>query len=407
MKKRGTITLIALAAIFVMTFFGAVKIATAADTIKIGVLAPFHMVAGEGIIHASKMAAEEINAAGGVKGKTIELIIRDTEANASKAIAALKKLVFEDKVVAALGIYTSGSTAAIQPYLSQYKLPFIGTASASPELTQKVAEEYEKYKYYFRLMYHAHRENAGILDLSRDIFKNELGMKKVAVISEQAKWAEDFLPYMKTNLEKMGMQVVYSTYFDIKTKDYTPIFAQIKASGAEFIIDNLAIAPGEIMTKGWYEAKAPPLGGVNVSAMRDDYWKNTEGKCISEVTYIIGGYDVPISPKSKPYHKRYKEKWGLTPQYTAWYTYDAVYVLADALARTKSLQGDDLVKAIESVKYVGACGLIEWDKAHDPLIGPGRPGILFLQWQEGGKMEIIWPPNLATAKYMFPPWIKK
>jgi len=406
MLKRQGLVVFAILAVFAI-FLSFTCSAAAAGEIRIGVLAPFHAVAGEGIIQASKLAAEEINKSGGIKGEKIKLFIRDSEINPEKAIAAFKKLVFDDKVVACLGIYSSGVTAALQPYMSRYKIPFIGSASASPTLTQKVAQDYKRYKYYFRLMNHAHRENRAILGFVKDIVKGELGLKKMAIISEQAKWAEDFVPFMTKHLNDMGLETVFSTYFDIKTKDFSPIFAKINASGAEFIIDNIAIAPGEIITKAWFEAKAPPVAGVNVSAMRSDYWKKTEGKCLGEITYILGGFNIPITGKTIPFWDRYKEKYGMTPQYTAFYSYDAMYILADSIARAKSLKGDDIVKAIEAVKITGATGLIEWDKAHDPIEGIGRPSIYMLQWQGAGEPKILWPKNVANGQFMFPPWKTK
>ena len=254
-------------------------------------------------------------------------------------------------------------------------------------------------------MNHAHRENQAILSFMKDIVRGDLGITKTAIISEQAKWAEDFIPYMTKHLGDIGVSVVFSTYFDIKTKDFAPIFAKINSSGAQFIIDNIAIAPGEIITKAWFEAKAPPMAGVNVSAMRSDYWQKTEGKCDKEITYILGGYNIPISPLSQPFWNNYKAIYNMTPQYTAWYTYDAMHILADSISRAKSLKGDDLVKAIENVKIVGATGLIEWDKAHDPVEGPGLPAVYMLQWQGKGEPKIVHPRNVANGTFSFPSWI--
>ncbi len=381
--------------------------ALADETIKIGVLAPFHAVAGEGQIEASKLAVEEINDRGGINGKKIELILADTELNAEKAIAALSKLAVSDKVVAAAGIYSSGVTAAIQPYLSRFKLPFIGTASASPTLTENVSKDYEKFKYYFRLMNHAHRENAFVLSFIEDVLVKDHGIQKYAIISEQAKWAEDFIPWMEKRLKDRGLEVVYTTYFDIHTKDYSPIFNRIKSSGAEFIISNIAIAPGEAISKAWYEAKSAPMGGANVSAMRSDYWEKTQRQCLTESTYILGGFNIPISSRTQPFWEKYKERYGRTPEYAAFYTYDAIYILADSIGRATSLKGDDIVKAIETVKITGATGLIEWDKSHDPIEGEGRPKPYMLQWQEQGIPKIIYPKDISTGNFMFPSWFSK
>ena len=123
-------------------------------------------------------------------------------------------------------------------------------------------------------------------------------------------------------------------------------------------------------------------------------------------TYLVG-IIIPISEKSQPFWKNFTAKYGTTPQYTSWYSYDAMYILADSIARAKSYKGDDLVEAIEKVKITGATGLIEWDKAHDPVEGPGRPSVYMLQWQGSGEPKIIHPKKFANGKFVYPSWIKK
>ena len=84
-----------------------------AETIRFGILAPVQMAVGQGIINAAKLAAEEINAAGGIQGKKIELLVGDTESKPEKGITAMKKLVMEDKVDALVGEYNSGVALAM------------------------------------------------------------------------------------------------------------------------------------------------------------------------------------------------------------------------------------------------------------------------------------------------------
>jgi branched-chain amino acid transport system substrate-binding protein len=122
------------------------------DTVRIGVLTPVQMSVGQGITNAAKLAAEEINAAGGILGKKIELFIGDTEGKPEKGITALKKLVMEDKVDVLVGEYSSGVSLAMQPFLPNYKIVFVTTGCASLALTDNVKKDYGKYKYFFRNM---------------------------------------------------------------------------------------------------------------------------------------------------------------------------------------------------------------------------------------------------------------
>src|SRR5208337_3309686 len=92
------------------------------STVKMGILAPVQMPVGHGIMNAAKMAADEINASGGILGKKIELVFGDTESKPEKGVTAMKKLVLEDKVDVLVGEYSSGVALAIQPFLSGYKI---------------------------------------------------------------------------------------------------------------------------------------------------------------------------------------------------------------------------------------------------------------------------------------------
>ncbi len=118
--------------------------------IKIGVLGPFKLTPGRDIQEASKLAVEEINAAGGVLGRKLELVFAETEQSPEKGKTAVERLLFVDKVDAIIGEHRSEVALAVQPIIAENKKIFLSTGTASPLLSDNVLKDYDKYKYYFR-----------------------------------------------------------------------------------------------------------------------------------------------------------------------------------------------------------------------------------------------------------------
>ena len=177
------------------------------DTVKMGILAPVQMPVGHGIMNAAKLAAEEINAAGGIHGKKIELVFGDTESKPEKGVTAMKKLVLEDKVDVLIGEYNSGVALAIQPFLAGYKIVFVSTGVASPDLTNNVKKDYAKNKYYFRDMINADRQSKWAFKFLKEFVNGTMGYKRFAILAENAKWTEDYAPNLKKDLEGAGLEV--------------------------------------------------------------------------------------------------------------------------------------------------------------------------------------------------------
>src|SRR5487761_2490990 len=123
--------------------------ALAADPIKIGDIAESQSIAGASIPQAAQMAADEINAKGGVDGRKIELVTYDDHSSSADAVRAFQRAVSEDKVVAVIGSYISEVVLAIEPWASRLKMPFISPGAASNLISKAVHDDYDHYKYTF------------------------------------------------------------------------------------------------------------------------------------------------------------------------------------------------------------------------------------------------------------------
>ena len=113
------------------------------DTIKIGVIGEESAVAGASLTKAALMAADEINAKGGVNGRKVEVITYDDHSSAADAVRAFQRAVSQDKVVAVIGSYISEVVLAIEPWSARLHMPFITPGAASNLISKAVHDDYD------------------------------------------------------------------------------------------------------------------------------------------------------------------------------------------------------------------------------------------------------------------------
>jgi branched-chain amino acid transport system substrate-binding protein len=375
------------------------------DTVRLGILAPVQMAVGQGIINAAKLAVEEINAAGGIHGKKIEMIIGDTESKPEKGITAMKKLVVEDKVDALVGEFNSGVALAIQPYLSTYKIVFIATGTASPDLTENVRKNYQKNKYFFRDSANSDRMEVEAHKFLKEFVHDKLGVKKFAILAENAKWTEDYANFLKRDLEKDGFDVVLYERFDVDIKDFSPVFSKIKSLGAQWIFHFVSHGSCTPLVKAWQDSRAAFLGGVDVCSMDSKFWEMSGHACLYEITNNNIAR-APLTDRTLRFWDDYAKRFKANPMYVGGFTYDAVYMLAEVIKQKKSVNSDDIVTGLENISYKGVLHpQTAFDKqTHDLL--EGRYVQPMVQWQAGGKQVVVYPEKFKTGEFAKPPWWK-
>ncbi len=377
------------------------------DTVRMGILAPVQMPVGQGIINAAKLAAEEINAAGGVGGKKVELFIGDTESKPEKGVTAMKKLVLEDKVDVLVGEYSSGVALAIQPFLSNYKIVFVTTGSASIALTDNVKKDYAKYKYFFRDMVNSDiRQQKWAFKFLKEFVNEKMGYKRFAILAENAKWTEDYAPNLKKDLEGAGMEVPFLERFDVDIKDFSPIFTKIKNLKVQWIAQIVSHAASIPLVKAWQDNKPAPMGCVNVTSMDSKFWDMTGGACLGEVTYNMIAR-APLTDRTIPFWDSYVKKFGTNPVYPSGFTYDSVYMVSEVIKQKKSVKSDDIINGLENISYKGVIHpQTGYDKKTHDLM-EGRYVMPMVQWQEGAKQIVIFPQQFKTGDYVKPSWWKQ
>lgn len=399
--RNWKIVLVIVGFFFVLNAGGAI----AGDTIKIGVIAPFKAPSGESLLNAAKLAAEDINAQGGIMGKKIELIFGNTEYKPEKGAMAYNKLVLQDKCGLVIGTCSSGVAKAVMDQMARYKTLFIPTGAASEALSDLYNSNREKYKYWFRVMHLSGELSRLSLDFIYGLPVKKMGAKRIAIMAENALWTRSMVKEAGEFFKEKGVEVVYSEFFDTETKDFTPIFTKIINSKADFIYEISAHVDGAIYIKQWYDLKGPMIGGVSGTGASDRYWKDCGGKAVGETLLAyVGPFPVAITPKTIPFHDRYVAKFKETGGYVSGYTYDAFFIYKAAVEKAKTTDSDALVPILEKTDYVGVAGRWVFTDLHNGKYGKGYRQLVMVQWREDGSRKVVWPENLATGEFLLPPW---
>ena len=409
--------------------------AWAADVIKIGVIGPMNFVQGKGHWNGATMAAEEINAKGGVqvgsKKMMIELVKADSNEflNITDATNAMERVMTQNKVDFVVGGFRTEAVLAMQDIAMDYKKIFISCGAAHPELCERVAKDYKKYKYFFRDT----PFNSTFLGQTSFIHLGTVGaiMKKslnlpqvkIAVVAEKALWTEPMIKAAEGAIPKMGMEVAGVWQPSDKATDVTAELSAIQRSGAHIIFTIFSASVGITFARQAGELKIPAVQvGINVEAQKDGFWQATQGMGNYVMTLNTYARDVEYNELTKPFVDTYVKRFGETPTYNA-DTYAAIrYNLAPAIEKNATLDADKLVGFIENEVHMVPSGRIAYLKdaqgrhLHDVRWGPGYVTTIGVQWQDGA-LKGVWPnqwkatpeaPEITykgIVPYKIPPWV--
>jgi branched-chain amino acid transport system substrate-binding protein len=408
-----------------------------AKTIKIGVIGPMQFVQGKGHWNGAVMAAEEINAKGGVKvgdkRMKIELVKADSNEflNVTDATNAMERLMSRDRVDFVVGGFRSEAVLAMQDIAMDYKKIFIGCGAAHPELCTRVAKDYDTYKYFFRgtPINSSFLVRTSFIQMATvgAILKKSLNIPKirVAVVAEKAMWADPLIPAAQGFIPKLGMEISGIWRPSAVATDVMAELSAIQRADTHLILTFFSSSVGIPFARQAGELKIPAaLVGINVEAQKDGFLQATQGHGNYVMTLNTYNRNVEVNDLTKPFVNKYVKRFGETPTYTA-DTYAAIiYGIVPAIEMTGTLDPDRLVKVMEVREYKVPGGTVAYIKdeqgrpLHDLKWGPGYTTSLGVQWQDG-KQVGVWPNKWVAAKgapevtykgivpYKIAPWIIK
>jgi len=408
-SKRPTTLLAALLAGTALTLLAAPARADSTP-IEIGISASLATIPGAAIANGAKLAVADINAQGGVNGRPLALVIEDNQASSTSAVASFQRMVSQDHVVAVVGVWISEIALAVEPWATRLHEPFIITGAASNALSAYVHADYAARKYTFHAYFPSAFLAQGVCDASHDLLVTGLHMKSAVIISEDAAWTKPLDAGYNACLPQAGLQVLKEIRFSPDTTDFTPIFQQAESLNPDVIIAGWAHV-GVQPTVQWANQKVPlVLAGINAQAGSSAFWKATNGATEGVITLNVAAPNVAITPLTEQFNEEYIKAYGITPAYSAYTTYDAIHMLAAAIANGNSTSAGSIVSNLEKTDYVGTQGRLQFlgpdsQYTHALRYGPGFVTGVAIQWQNG-EQKCVWPLNLANAKPVFPSFVK-
>ena len=343
MKFATHLTAIALACTAATAF--------AADPIKIGVDGPFtggSSSMGVSMRDGVRLAADEINKAGGVLGRQIQLVERDDEAKNERGAQIAQELINKEKVVAVVGYINTGVGLASERFFQDAKIPVMNNVATGSVLTHPFDDQPENYVF---------RNSANDSIQAPMIVEEAItrrGFKKVAILADSTNYGQLGRADLEKALGLKGIKAVAVEKFNIKDVDMTAQLLKAKEAGAEVVLtygigpELAQIANG--MTKlGW---KVPMIGSWTLSMANyiDNAGPGGEGARMPQ-TFI----QEPTTPKRQSFIISYLKTFNpknarMDSPVSAAQGYDSVYLLAAAIKQAGSTDGPKIKEALENLK---------------------------------------------------------
>jgi branched-chain amino acid transport system substrate-binding protein len=357
MRKWITFAVFGLAAAMIV----GVLTLQAADTIKIGVVAPLtgpSAEIGSYQIQGTKLAVAEINKAGGVLGKPVELIIEDDQTTNPGIIMAFSKLVGNKEIVGFLGSIRSTQVNAMSPDVLKVGKPVM-IGGTDPTLTHMGNP------WYFRFRPNDSYSARVIAEYG----VKSLGKKKWAIVHSTDTFGTSGMKALVENLKSMGITPVLIQGYTNNSQDFTPVALAVKRSGADVLASyvpfetDLGILAKQLRQVGVTMPWVGSATNISTTALR------LAGSALNG-TFAVADFNRESCPAATAYATKYEAAYKVRPDHFSAWAYDGMHVLALAINNAKSTDPAKIRQAILAIKdYKGAEGTYNFDQNGDGLHG--------------------------------------
>ncbi len=400
MLKKVTLAEVVLLLAFVMAFpsLSLSQKAPPKEKIRIGfsmALTGIYAAGAESQMNAYTLWGEEVNKRGGLlvrdlkKKLPVELVYYDDKSQPDVAVKIYEKLITQDKVDLVMTPWGTTIHFAIAPLSEKYKVPMIGTTASSVKL-----REMKGGYFWFITSSVPDRQMKALVEM---LNSQKEQIRTIAIIYVQDLFPRENLEFLEPGLKEAGFQIVLNKDYPIGVKDLTSLLTEVKGKNPDAVIGLTYPADSFLMTAQAKEIGLNPklfleLVGPAIVGFYDKFGAATEGLLVMGHWNPKGNW-----PGAKEFFDHYKARWKKNPDYLdSSLSYMGCQILEQAIDRAGSLDRKKIRDVIANEEFSTINGPVKFTGLEN-LKTPS----MWLQWQKG-ELEIVWPPEVATAKLLFP-----
>jgi branched-chain amino acid transport system substrate-binding protein len=398
MKRFVTLTGMVLLVGFLFVTFGS-TFCLAAGNVKVGIVLPLtgdQAKFGEIEKQSFDLALGEINAAGGIKGRKLELVIEDDTGRPEVGRSVVEKLITKDKVVMLGGGYSSSVTYAVAGVCQQNQMPFLINTGSADKITES------GWDYIFRLNPPASKYSASVDELLAEVIKP----KTVVILHENSLFGTSSAKSFDEQCTKAGYKVLLKEGYEAGGIDFKPVLTRVKELNPDVVYMVSYVMDAALLMKQSKELKITPkmfIGGGAGFTLPE--FQQNAGVASEDVLSATLWHQVLPFPGAMEYYKKFVAKYNKETEYHGAEAYAAAYVIADVLKRAKSFKNEDIKKALSETNMMTVFGPVKFTK-WDKMTNQNKASSYVVQWIDG-KLEMVWPPDLAAKKFIYPvDWLK-
>src|SRR5215211_3937839 len=333
-------------------------------------------------VNGIKLAADEVNAAGGINGKQIELLVEDDRSDASEAATIVTKFVTQDQVHAVIGEVASSRSIAAAPIAQNAKVPMLTPSSTNPEVTKKG-------DFIFRSCFIDPVQGAAIAQFAA----KSLNAKSAAIMVDRKNdYSTGLEKVINETFTRMGGKIVAVQSYQEGDQDFNAQLTSLKGLNPEVIF-----VPGYYNDVGLI-AKQARDKGITVPLIGGDGWDSTQlyaiGGAALNGSYFTNHYSpYDTDPKVQKFVNDYKARYNTIPDALAATAYDAALIMFDAIKRANSLEGPAIRDALAATKaFPGVTGTVTFNEHRDAV----KP-IVMIEIKDGGTYAVKERVNVEGA----------
>ncbi|MFC6716608.1 ABC transporter substrate-binding protein [Natrialbaceae archaeon GCM10025810] len=397
------------------------------DVVKIGLLAPDPTeggeVAGFSMKNAAELAVSELNDPDsdigtneldepGINGTDVELVVADTNDSSRETKRQYHELILEHDVDVTVGIFSSDGLMNIVDDIAEQETVHLTTGAATTQASSLVREEYESYKYHFRVGPRNDHDLAVCqLDFLEDMY-DVLGWESITLLTEDHSWTQEIQNVYEDGFDDLAVDVVDHVRYSASKDDFTDVYDEAEAEGVDAVYVTMAHT-GVPAVLDWAGNYPFAFAGIHVPLQYPQMWDTLGGRAEYAVTNATAAATAELTEYTIPFADKYLEEYDHQPVYSGYIAYDAIKLFAETATEIGTTESSELVEGLEEARFNGTTGTIEFydeshDYPHDVVYGEDNVQSSFVQWQDDGDgngvQEVIWPERIETAEYQEPEW---